>query len=159
VDVRFAGEADGKCQLGLRTDWDGENSNGFTATCEDGRASVGLGSAWKDSGAIAIGGDGCAGGCWSVGYRRCGEVCDALTLCARCACVRGGKCSGEINIATAILHDPASPFPLTQAVYPDSPGADPSRPSHRLALAPSPSQAMYAHSRLPPPLQSHPSST
>lgn len=50
------------------------------AWTEDGRASVGLGSARKDSSAIAIGEEGCAVWCWISEVRL---LCDALALCTR----------------------------------------------------------------------------
>lgn len=80
MDVRFAGEADGKCQLGFWTDWDARMGSPLLAWTEDGRASVGLGSARKDSSAIAIGEEGCAVWCWISEVRL---LCDALALCTR----------------------------------------------------------------------------
>ena len=58
------------------------------AWTEDGRASVGLGSARKDSSAIAIGEEGCAGRCWISGVRL---LCDAFAHALAVSVCGGGK--------------------------------------------------------------------
>lgn len=70
------------------------------AWTEGGRASVGLGSARKDSSAIAIGEEGCAGRCWISGVRL---LCDAFALCTRCVCVRGESAVVESELQLPYL--------------------------------------------------------